>query len=37
VEVVTHGGKLTIAWAGAGQPVMMTGPAQPVFEGTIDI
>jgi len=37
VEVVAHGGKLTIAWGGAGQPVMMTGPAQPVFEGTIDI
>jgi len=37
VEVVTHGGKLTIAWGGARQPVMMTGPAEPVFEGTIEI
>ena len=37
VEVLTHGGNLTIAWAGAGQPVMMTGPAESVFEGTIDI
>jgi len=37
VEVVTHGGNLTIAWGGPGQPVMMTGPAEPVFEGTIEI
>jgi len=37
VEVVTHGGNLTIAWGGAGQPVMMTGPAESVFEGTIEI
>jgi diaminopimelate epimerase len=37
VEVVTHGGNLTIAWGGAGRPVMMTGPAESVFEGTIDI
>jgi len=37
VEVVTHGGNLTIAWAGAGLPVMMTGPAESVFEGTIEI
>ena len=37
VEVLTHGGSLTIAWAGAGSPVMMTGPAEPVFEGTIEI
>ena len=37
VEVVTRGGNLTIAWGGAGWPVMMTGPAEPVFEGTIEI
>ena len=37
VKVVTHGGNLTIAWGGAGQPVMMTGPAESVFEGTIEI
>ena len=33
VKVETRGGTLTIAWAGAGQPVMMTGPAAQVFEG----
>jgi len=37
VKVATRGGSLTIAWAGAGLPVMMTGPAESVFEGTIDI
>jgi diaminopimelate epimerase len=29
------GGALEIAWAGEGQPVMMTGPATTVFEGTV--
>ena len=33
VTVATHGGELAIAWAGLGAPVMMTGPAQTVFEG----
>jgi diaminopimelate epimerase len=37
VKVHTHGGDLTIAWQGAGQPVQMTGPATTVFEGTIDL
>ncbi len=38
VDVQTHGGLLTIAWGGKPQdPVRMTGPATPVFEGTIDI
>ncbi|CAG2140054.1 Diaminopimelate epimerase [compost metagenome] len=37
VKVHTHGGDLTIAWDGAGQPVRMTGPATTVFEGTIDL
>jgi len=37
VRVQTRGGTLTIAWNGAGQPVMMTGPAVTVFEGEIDI
>ena len=37
VRVTTHGGDLSIAWAGDGQPVMMTGPAVTVFTGTIDI
>lgn len=42
VEVQTRGGPLTIEWAGQAdnawaRPVRMTGPATPVFEGTIDI
>jgi diaminopimelate epimerase len=37
VRVTTHGGDLTIAWAGAGQPVHMTGPAESVFEGEIEL
>ena len=37
VKVSTRGGELSIAWAGAGSPVMLTGPAVSVFEGEIDI
>ncbi len=37
VQVATHGGVLTITWAGAGAPVMMTGPAITVFEGEINL
>ncbi|MET4579596.1 diaminopimelate epimerase [Ottowia thiooxydans] len=38
VQVSTHGGDLTIEWAGReGSPVLMTGPATTVFEGEIDI
>jgi diaminopimelate epimerase len=37
VQVTTRGGDLTIAWAGPGQPVRMTGPAVTVFEGEIEI
>jgi diaminopimelate epimerase len=37
VAVQTHGGVLSIAWAGEGQPVLMTGPAVSVFEGEIDL
>ncbi|MEX8517560.1 MAG: diaminopimelate epimerase [Leptothrix sp. (in: b-proteobacteria)] len=37
VEVQTHGGLLTIAWAGVGEPVFMTGPATTVFHGEIDL
>jgi diaminopimelate epimerase len=37
VDVHTHGGVLTIAWAGGNAPVMMTGPATTVFRGDIDI
>lgn len=37
VRVATHGGDLEIAWAGEGRPVWMTGPAQAVFEGEIEL
>jgi diaminopimelate epimerase len=37
VKVSTRGGELSIAWAGSGTPVMMTGPAVSVFEGEIEI
>lgn len=37
VAVQTHGGVLNIAWAGPGEPVMMTGPAVTVFEGEIEL
>ena len=32
-----RGGELSIAWAGDGQPVYLTGPAVTVFEGEIDV
>jgi len=35
VEVETRGGNLAIEWQGEGSPVMMTGPAETVFEGTL--
>ncbi|WP_018152697.1 diaminopimelate epimerase [Leeia oryzae] len=35
VKVNARGGQLSIAWAGNGSPVMMTGPAVTVFEGQI--
>jgi diaminopimelate epimerase len=37
VLVNTRGGQLNIEWTGEKSPVMMTGPAQIVFEGTIEI
>ncbi|WP_296945564.1 diaminopimelate epimerase [uncultured Massilia sp.] len=37
VRVQARGGQLTIDWAGEGQPVMMRGPADTVFEGEIDL
>lgn len=37
VTVNARGGTLTIAWQGEGYPVLMTGPAEPVFTGTISI
>lgn len=37
VSVHTRGGDLIIEWAGPGQPVFMTGPAETVFEGEIEL
>ncbi len=37
VLVNTRGGQLSIAWAGENEPVMMTGPAEFVFEGQLEI
>ena len=38
VVVETRGGELAIAWAGgSADPVMMSGPAERVFEGEIDL
>lgn len=37
VDVALRGGHLRIAWQGEGQPVWMTGPANSVFEGNIDL
>jgi diaminopimelate epimerase len=37
VRVTTRGGDLDIAWAGPGQPVLMTGPAVTVFTGEIEL
>lgn len=35
VQVSLPGGDLVIEWPGAPHPVLMTGPAEPVFEGEI--
>ncbi len=37
VNVQLPGGSLQISWSGRGTPVMMTGPAERVFEGQIDL
>jgi diaminopimelate epimerase len=37
VRVSARGGELSIAWAGAGQPVYLSGPAVTVFEGEIEL
>ena len=37
VDVETHGGGLTIEWQGHNAPVLMTGPAETVYEGEIDL
>jgi diaminopimelate epimerase len=37
VQVILTGGTLNIKWKGEGEPVYMTGPAQTVFEGSIEL
>ncbi|WP_227815560.1 diaminopimelate epimerase [Nitrogeniibacter aestuarii] len=37
VRVETRGGPLSIAWAGRGEPVLMTGPAVSVFDAQIEL
>jgi diaminopimelate epimerase len=37
VDVHVRGGLLTIEWPGPGHPVLMTGPAETVFEGEIEL
>ncbi len=37
VEVEARGGVLTIEWPGGAAPVLMTGPANTVFEGEIEL
>jgi len=37
VTVELPGGKLSVSWAGEGEPVLMTGPTEVVFEGTIKL
>lgn len=37
VQVTTRGGVLTLHWAGAQTPVLLTGPAITVFEGEINL
>ena len=37
VDVEARGGRLTIEWAGGNAPVFMTGPAETVFEGEIEL
>ncbi|KAA3655634.1 MAG: diaminopimelate epimerase [Proteobacteria bacterium] len=37
VQVDTRGGSLRIAWDGPGKPVLMTGPAETVFEAEIEL
>ena len=37
VDVDARGGRLTIEWPGGDAPVLMTGPAQTVYEGEIEL
>jgi diaminopimelate epimerase len=37
VEVLLPGGAVTVAWAGEGEPVWLTGPARTVYQGSIEL
>jgi diaminopimelate epimerase len=37
LQVETRGGTLTISWKGGENPLIMKGPAQTVFEGTLEL
>ena len=37
VTVILDGGELNISWQGEGTPVFMTGPAEEVFRGNVEI
>jgi diaminopimelate epimerase len=37
VEVHLRGGRLMVSWTGTGEPVWMSGPAEQVFEGYVDL
>jgi diaminopimelate epimerase len=37
VQVSLPGGELVVEWQGEDTPVMMSGPAETVFEGTIEL
>ena len=37
VRVDTRGGTLTVSWAGGDNPVWMKGPAETVYEGTLEL
>jgi diaminopimelate epimerase len=37
VRVSARGGELSIAWAGPGEPVYLSGPAVTVFEGEVEV
>ena len=37
VAVEMRGGALAVSWGGEGRPMMMTGPAECVFEGVVEV
>jgi diaminopimelate epimerase len=37
VRVATRGGLLTISWTGGSAPVLLKGPAESVFEGSVEL